>query len=142
MTASKPQPLVVICGPTASGKTALSIALCQRFQGEVVSADSMQIYRGMDIATAKPTLEAVSYTHLDTDKLMALDQEVKNLYGQIMANSNFDAFNQGKEELDHLMSYINAILQATVNGDNPDLVEDPAPVSYTHLQPKPWMNGS
>ncbi len=57
MTASKPQPLVVICGPTASGKTALSIALCQRFQGEVVSADSMQIYRGMDIATAKPTLE-------------------------------------------------------------------------------------
>ncbi len=62
----------------------------------------------------------------DTDKLMALDQEVKNLYGQIMANSNFDAFNQGKEELDHLMSYINAILQATVNGDNPDLVEDPA----------------
>jgi len=47
----------VICGPTASGKTALSIALAKAFNGEVVSADSMQIYRRMDIGTAKPTLE-------------------------------------------------------------------------------------
>ncbi|MBO5973695.1 MAG: tRNA (adenosine(37)-N6)-dimethylallyltransferase MiaA, partial [Clostridia bacterium] len=45
---------VVVCGPTASGKTALAIALAQRLNGEIVSADSMQIYRGMDIGTAKP----------------------------------------------------------------------------------------
>ena len=58
--------LVVITGPTASGKTALGVALAQRLGGEVVSADSMQIYRGMDIGTAKPTPEEmpVSYTHL------------------------------------------------------------------------------
>ena len=49
--------LVVITGPTASGKTALGVALARRFGGEVVSADSMQIYRGMDIGTAKPTPE-------------------------------------------------------------------------------------
>ena len=49
--------IVVICGPTASGKTALSIALAKAFDGEVVSADSMQIYRRMDIGTAKPTKE-------------------------------------------------------------------------------------
>ncbi|MBR5537833.1 MAG: tRNA (adenosine(37)-N6)-dimethylallyltransferase MiaA [Clostridia bacterium] len=49
--------IVVVCGPTASGKTALSIALAKAFDGEVVSADSMQIYRGMDIGTAKPTTE-------------------------------------------------------------------------------------
>ena len=49
--------IVVICGPTASGKTALSIALAKAFDGEVVSADSMQIYRRMDIGTAKPSLE-------------------------------------------------------------------------------------
>ena len=49
--------IIVIAGPTASGKTALSIALAKRFGGEVVSADSMQIYRRMDIGTAKPTLE-------------------------------------------------------------------------------------
>ena len=49
--------LLVICGPTASGKTALAVALAQRLNGEVVSADSMQVYRGMDIGTAKPTAE-------------------------------------------------------------------------------------
>lgn len=49
------QPLIVICGPTASGKTALSIAIAKALGCEVVSADSMQIYKGMQIATAKPT---------------------------------------------------------------------------------------
>ncbi len=49
--------VLVICGPTASGKTALAVALAQRLSGEVVSADSMQIYRRMDIGTAKPTAE-------------------------------------------------------------------------------------
>ncbi len=48
---------LVICGPTASGKTALAVALAQRLNGEVVSADSMQVYRTMDIGTAKPTRE-------------------------------------------------------------------------------------
>lgn len=46
-----------VVGPTASGKTALGVALAQRFHGEVVSFDSMQIYRRMDIGTAKPTKE-------------------------------------------------------------------------------------
>ena len=45
-------PIVAIVGPTASGKTRLSVALCQRIPGEVISMDSMQIYRGMDIGTA------------------------------------------------------------------------------------------
>lgn len=47
--------LITVAGPTASGKTALSIALAERLNGEIVSCDSMQIYRGMDIGTAKPT---------------------------------------------------------------------------------------
>ncbi len=46
--------LLVIVGPTASGKTSLSIELAKTYNGEIVSADSMQIYRGMNIATAKP----------------------------------------------------------------------------------------
>ena len=49
--------VIVICGPTASGKTALSIELAKQINGEVVSADSMQIYKDMDIGTAKPTNE-------------------------------------------------------------------------------------
>lgn len=51
---NKPK-VIAIVGPTASGKTALSVEIAKRFGGEIVSADSMQIYKGMDIATAKPT---------------------------------------------------------------------------------------
>jgi tRNA dimethylallyltransferase len=50
-----PQRLLVIVGPTASGKTALAIVLAGRLGGEIVSADAMAVYRGMDIGTAKPT---------------------------------------------------------------------------------------
>lgn len=50
------QKLLVIVGPTAVGKTEISIQLAQKLNGEIISADSMQIYRGMDIGTAKPTL--------------------------------------------------------------------------------------
>lgn len=49
--------VVVIVGPTASGKTAVSIELAKKINGEIISADSMQIYKYMDIGTAKPTLE-------------------------------------------------------------------------------------
>ena len=48
--------ILVVCGPTASGKTALAVELALRFNGEVVSSDSMQVYRRMDIGTAKPSL--------------------------------------------------------------------------------------
>jgi len=49
--------IICIAGPTASGKTALAVALAQELEGEVVSCDSMQIYKYMDIGTAKPTVE-------------------------------------------------------------------------------------
>lgn len=51
-----PPKILVITGPTASGKTWLAVELARRYNGEVVSADSMQIYRRMDIGTAKPTV--------------------------------------------------------------------------------------
>lgn len=50
-------PLIVITGPTASGKTALAIILAQRYNGEIICADSRTVYKGMDIGTAKPTVE-------------------------------------------------------------------------------------
>ena len=49
------KPIILVLGPTASGKTELAIALAERLGGECVCADSMQVYRGMDIGTAKPT---------------------------------------------------------------------------------------
>jgi len=55
-----PRPLLVITGPTAAGKTALAVGLAQALGGEIVSADSMQIYRGMDIGTAKPSTQEMA----------------------------------------------------------------------------------
>jgi len=50
-------PLLILAGPTASGKTALALSLAEQFQGEVVSCDSVAVYRGMEIGTAKPSME-------------------------------------------------------------------------------------
>lgn len=61
-------PLIVILGPTASGKSALALKLAEQFSGCIISADSRQVYRGMDIGTAKPTVserQAVPHFLLD-----------------------------------------------------------------------------
>lgn len=60
--------VICICGPTASGKTGQAVALAKKLNAEVVSCDSMQIYRGMDVGTAKPTtaeMEGVPHHLLD-----------------------------------------------------------------------------
>lgn len=60
--------IVVVAGPTASGKSASAVALCERIGGEVVSADSMQVYRGMDVGTAKATpaeMQGIAHHMLD-----------------------------------------------------------------------------
>src|SRR3989304_10325677 len=49
--------IIVIVGPTASGKSRVAIELAERFDGEIINADSMQVYRYMDIGTAKPSKE-------------------------------------------------------------------------------------
>ena len=64
MSKRKKPPVLAIVGPTASGKTSLSIELAQQFNGEVISADSRQVYRGMDLGTGKVTrLEMKDVTH-------------------------------------------------------------------------------
>jgi tRNA dimethylallyltransferase len=50
-------PLIIICGPTATGKSDLALEVAKKFDGEIINADSMQLYKGMDIGTAKLTLE-------------------------------------------------------------------------------------
>ena len=49
--------MLVIVGPTAAGKTAIAMAVCERVDGEIISADSVQVYRGLDIGSAKPSME-------------------------------------------------------------------------------------
>ena len=57
---AQPEPLLAIVGPTASGKTSLAVAVAERIGGEVVSADSIQIYRGFDIGSGKPSAEELT----------------------------------------------------------------------------------
>jgi tRNA dimethylallyltransferase len=82
-------PLVVVIGPTAVGKTAAAIDLCRSFDGEVVSADSRQIYRGMDIGTAKPSQQEMSQAvhHLidivDPDRTLTLAEYQEMAYAAI-----------------------------------------------------------
>ncbi|MFA9411428.1 MAG: tRNA (adenosine(37)-N6)-dimethylallyltransferase MiaA [Deltaproteobacteria bacterium] len=88
----KLQPLLVIAGPTATGKTATAIELARHFDGELVGADSVQVYRGFDIGSAKPTadelggvahhlldvldpdqnVDAVAYANLADDAIRAI----------------------------------------------------------------------
>ena len=92
---TKPK-IIAIVGPTASGKTSLSIALAKKYNGEIVSADSRQIYRGMDIGTAKPTVaergdiphhlldiknpdEEYTVADYKRDALNAIDHILKNM---------------------------------------------------------------
>ena len=73
--------LIVITGPTASGKTAITIKLAEYFKTEILSADSRQFYRGMDIGTAKPTREELSRVkHHFIDSLNADEKYNINLY--------------------------------------------------------------
>lgn len=69
-----PPPLVVVVGPTATGKSALALDLAQRLGGEIVNADAMALYRGMDVGTAKPTpAERAAVPHHLVDVLAVTD---------------------------------------------------------------------
>jgi tRNA dimethylallyltransferase len=82
-------PLIVLVGPTAVGKTDLSFDLCARFGGEIIGADSRQIYRGMDIGTAKPTVAELTRLphHLidirDPDQVLTLAEFQRLAYAAI-----------------------------------------------------------
>ena len=89
--------VVVIVGPTASGKTSISIEIAKRKNGEIISADSMQIYKGMDIASAKPTpverSEAVHHLvdFVDSTQSFSVAKYKKAAYEKIE-----DIFSRGK----------------------------------------------
>lgn len=97
MTKENKIPLIVVCGPTASGKTGLGVILAEKYNGEIVSADSMQIYKGMDIATAKPTaweMRGIKHHLIDyipTDKDYSVADYVEQAHKAIL-----EIYNGGK----------------------------------------------
>lgn len=90
-------PMICIVGPTASGKTALSIELAKLFNGEIVSADSMQIYKGMDIATAKPTVDEMDGVVHHLIDFLEVDQSFSVAqYCELAKATILDIYNRGK----------------------------------------------
>ena len=142
-------PLVVaVVGPTATGKSALAVALALALDGEIVNADASALYRGMDIGTAKPTLaERRGIPHHQLDVLEVTQEASVAAYQQgaradveaIIARGRLPILAGGsglyvRAALDHLDipptdPAVRARLEAEATAD-PD---GPSPVSYTHL---------
>ncbi len=93
----KPKKVIVISGPTATGKTALGVELCLRLGGEVISADSMQVYRGLDIGTAKVTqAEARGVPHHMIDVAGPGEDFSVSRWVDMAAHCAEDIFSRGK----------------------------------------------
>ena len=84
-------PIIVITGPTASGKTAISFDVVQKFNGEIICADSMTVYKGMDIGTDKPTLKLKKKERKTEDDGSYLINGIKHhLLGVLNPNEDFN----------------------------------------------------
>ena len=90
------QKLVIVCGPTGSGKTGFAIELARRIGGEIVGADSMQIYRYMDVGTAKPTAEEQAATPHHMIDIVDPDQDFDAAaYAELAFEAVQQIFNRG-----------------------------------------------
>ena len=97
---NKGKRMIAVVGPTASGKTALSIELAKRLDGEIISADSMQIYKGMKIATAKPDMEEMQgIPHHLMDFLDPGTQFSVADYVELANDTAKDIFSRGKQPI-------------------------------------------
>lgn len=119
-------PLVVLLGPTAVGKTELSLQLAERFDGEIVGADSRQLYQGMDIGTAKPTPdELVRVPHHLID-LCPPDQSITLAEYQRLAYAAIDAIH-ARGRVPFLVGGTALYLRAVVEGLRiPEVPPNPA----------------
>lgn len=91
------KPLIVICGPTASGKSSIAVSICKSIDGEVVSADSMQLYKGMDILTAKISqTEQCGIKHHLLDIFEPNENVSVSMYADLAKETINDIHNRGK----------------------------------------------
>ncbi len=89
--------VVAVVGPTASGKTSLAIEIAKKYDGEIVSADSMQIYKYMDIATAKPTVEEMQGVKHHLIGIIEPDESFSvAMYKQMALSAIKDILSRGK----------------------------------------------
>jgi tRNA dimethylallyltransferase len=107
--------LIVIVGPTAVGKSALAVELCEQFEGEVVSADSRQIYRSLDIGTAKPTPRQRSRVPHHLVDLIAPDRKLSLAEYQELAYQAIDDMH-ARGRLPFLVGGTGQYVRAVVEG--------------------------
>ncbi|MCP4295416.1 MAG: tRNA (adenosine(37)-N6)-dimethylallyltransferase MiaA [Proteobacteria bacterium] len=130
-------PLIAVIGPTASGKTKLGIQLAQMLNAEIISADSMQIFRRMDIGTAKPTKsEQLEIVHHLIDILEPTQSYNAGLFAQDAENIAKDIKSRGKNTI--LLGGTNLYLKALIHGiiDVPDTSHDVDQMIKLHLREK------
>ncbi len=109
------KPLITILGPTAVGKTGLAIEVAKRTQGEIISADSRQIYRSMDIGTAKPTSEQQAAVRHHLIDVVNPDENLSLADYQKMARSSIDSI-QAKGLVPLLVGGTGQYITALVEG--------------------------
>jgi len=125
MTEASYPPLIVLLGPTAVGKTELSLQLCEQFNGEVVGADSRQIYRFMDIGTAKPSLAERQRLRHHLIDIRNPDQTLTLAEYQQLAYQTIDAIHQ-RGHIPFLVGGTALYIRAVVQGLRiPEVPPDP-----------------
>lgn len=117
------RPLLIIAGPTASGKTALALDLAERYGGEIVGADSVQVYRGFDIGSAKPTAEELRGVRHSMIDLLEPEESMDAMRFAELADEEIAAtFERGKRPI--LVGgtglWIRALLRGLVDLPRPD----------------------
>ncbi len=133
------KPLIAIVGPTAVGKSDLALALAQEFNGEIVSADSRQIYRGMDIGTAKPTREEQARVSHHLIDLVEPDQELTLAEYQQRAYAAIDDI-FARRKLPLLVGGTGLYIRAVIEGYNiPRVPPNPARRSELEQLPAPEL---
>jgi tRNA dimethylallyltransferase len=120
------KPIVVILGPTAVGKTELSLQLAERFDGEIISTDSRQFYRGMDIGTAKPTSDEQARVPHHLIDIADPDQTWSLALFQKAARTAIAAIH-ARRKLPFLVGGTGQFVRAVIEGwDLPEQAPDPA----------------
>lgn len=136
-------PLIAVVGPTASGKSALAMSLCRRFDGELVSADSVQVYRRFDIGSAKPTAaERAAIVHHLVDVFDPLEPVDVARFVQLARASIADILARGKQPVlcGGTFLWVRALVHGLANAPGADEAIRTRHREEAERHGRPWLH--